>query len=277
MLLTISAKAFGTTTPGRAKGTVPITNGDFTIRSNGDLPRLTTGDGIDEATTWAFKLKQDTNWPSFDAANGLESAELVLTITPKNKLITTDVVYIKGLESIATSVIRSLPLDITQTITLDLLDEGYSADDVLKVLDDNNGKLPMVYADDAIISYAEIRLRQRVKKDCRLIVEAVSEDTIAAPGNKLDNYVLISVTDACGNPLTHLNASNFKIDPMVVGPGGALVDITSVTHSSRIDGFYFMDVKPINNYSWKAGVYVFAIAVKDKHRRGQTITKVKMD
>ena len=30
----------------------------------------------------------------------------------------------------------------------------------------------------------------------RLIVNAASEDTIAAPGNRLANYIVVSVTDA---------------------------------------------------------------------------------
>ena len=59
----------------------------------------------------------------------------------------------------------------------------------------------------------------------RLIVVAFSEDTIAAPGNRQPNYIEVSVTDVDGEPVTGLGVSNFKVDPMIVGPGGALVDI----------------------------------------------------
>ena len=60
-----------------------------------------------------------------------------------------------------------------------------------------------------------------------LLVQALSEDAIASPGNRNPNYIVVSVTDANGVPLSGLAASNFKVDPMVVGPGGALVNITS--------------------------------------------------
>src|SRR5690348_13024349 len=93
-----------------------------------------------------------------------------------------------------------------------------------------------------------------------LIVQAASEDTIAAPGNRQPNYICVPVTDTAGNPATGLSASNFQVDPMVVGPGGALVDITGVTHG-RIAGTYLVDVVPIRAQAWKAGGYIFAVAV----------------
>ncbi len=60
----------------------------------------------------------------------------------------------------------------------------------------------------------------------RLIVEAFSEDTIAAPGNRQPNYIVASVTDANGMPVTGLVVANFKVQPLIVGPGGALVNIS---------------------------------------------------
>jgi len=71
----------------------------------------------------------------------------------------------------------------------------------------------------------------------RLIVGAFSEDTIAAPGNRQHNYIVVSVTDVNGEPVTGLGSSNFKVDPMVVAPGGANVDIKGVT-PGRLPGFY---------------------------------------
>ena len=43
----------------------------------------------------------------------------------------------------------------------------------------------------------------------RLIVTAFSEDTIAAPVNRQPNYIVVSVTDVNGAPVTGLGASNF--------------------------------------------------------------------
>ncbi len=110
----------------------------------------------------------------------------------------------------------------------------------------------------------------------RLVVEAFSEDTIAAPGNRQPNYIIASVTSASGTPVTGLRVSNFKVDPMIVGPGGALVDITNVT-AGRLPGFYLINVLPIQAETWKAGVYIFAIAVAKGVDRGQTLATVLMD
>lgn len=110
----------------------------------------------------------------------------------------------------------------------------------------------------------------------RLIVVAASEDTIANPGNRQPNYIEVSVTDANGEPTTGLTASNFKVDPMIVGPGGALVNITSAT-AGRLPGFYHLNVLPIRTETWKAGGYIFAIAVEKGRDKGQTLAQVLMD
>lgn len=110
----------------------------------------------------------------------------------------------------------------------------------------------------------------------RLIVTAFSEDTIAAPGNRQPNYLIVSITDANGEPVTGLTAANFRVDPMIVGPGGALVDITTVT-GGRLPGYYFVDVTPIRTETWKAGVYIFAVAVVRGIDKGQALATVLMD
>lgn len=110
----------------------------------------------------------------------------------------------------------------------------------------------------------------------RLVVTALSEDTIAAPGNREPNYIVVSVTDACGEPYTGLEMANFKVDPMIVGPGGALVDITRVA-PGRLSGFYHVDVVPIRKETWKKGVYIFAVAVEKGKDKGQTLASVLMD
>jgi hypothetical protein len=110
----------------------------------------------------------------------------------------------------------------------------------------------------------------------RLIVTAFSEDTIAAPGNRRPNYIIVSVTDADGVPVTGLDEKNFKVDPMIVGPGGALVNITGVS-GGRLPGFYHINVLPIRAETWKKGVYIFAVAVERRGDRGQTLATVLMD
>lgn len=110
----------------------------------------------------------------------------------------------------------------------------------------------------------------------RLIIAAQSEDTIANPGNRQPNYLAVSVTTEQGIPVNGLNEKNFKVDPMIVGPGGALVDIQRVA-PGRLPGTYHVDVLPIRKETWKAGTYIFAVAVESKADRGQTLTSVLMD
>jgi hypothetical protein len=110
----------------------------------------------------------------------------------------------------------------------------------------------------------------------RLIVESMSEDTIAAPGNRALNYLVASVTDVNGQPVTGLAAANFRVEPLIVGPGGSLVNIASVS-PGIFPGFYHINVVPIPGQTWKGGVYIFAVAVQRAADHGQSLAKVKMD
>jgi hypothetical protein len=110
----------------------------------------------------------------------------------------------------------------------------------------------------------------------RLIVTALSEDTIAAPGNRQPNYIVVSVTDRHGEPVTGLGTANFQVDPMIVAPGGALVEITTII-PGRLAGFYLLEVVPIRTETWKSGVYIFAISVQSGSDKGQTLASVLLD
>ncbi|MBS1732438.1 MAG: hypothetical protein JST02_03995 [Bacteroidetes bacterium] len=110
----------------------------------------------------------------------------------------------------------------------------------------------------------------------RLIVNALSEDTVAAPGNRLRNYIVVSVTDNAGKPVSALGAANFKVDPVIVGPGGSLVNITGVT-AGRLPGTYIVFVVPIAAQTWKSGVYIFAVSVTSGINNGQNLCSVMMD
>jgi hypothetical protein len=110
----------------------------------------------------------------------------------------------------------------------------------------------------------------------RLIIQSLSEDTIAAPGNRQPNYVVVSVTDANGVPVPGLTKGNFKVQPAVVAPGGALVNISVVTNGP-LPGIYIVSVVPIGVQTWKNGVYIFAIAVKKAADQGQSLAAVLLD
>ncbi len=110
----------------------------------------------------------------------------------------------------------------------------------------------------------------------RLVITAFSEDTGAAPENRQPNYIIVSVTDVNGVPVTGLGTSKFKVDAMIVGPLGSQVNITDVT-AGRLPGFYHINVVPVGTKTWKKGVYIFAIAVEQGADRGQTLATVLMD
>lgn len=110
----------------------------------------------------------------------------------------------------------------------------------------------------------------------RLIVMASSEDTVAAPGNRLSNYIAVSITDLKGEPVSGLNANNFKVDSMIVAPGGTHVEI-STAFEGRLPGFYYVNVVPVQMETWKHGVHVFAIAVQRGLDKGQTLVAVHLD
>ncbi len=110
----------------------------------------------------------------------------------------------------------------------------------------------------------------------RLIVEAESEDGIAAPGNRQPNYILVSVTDGIGSPVTDLSVKNFKVQALIVGAFGAEVQISQVANA-YYPGFYRIDIIPVQNYTWKSGVYIFAIVVEKGTNKGQTLARVRMD
>jgi hypothetical protein len=108
-----------------------------------------------------------------------------------------------------------------------------------------------------------------------LLVSTLSEDTVAAPGNNAANYIVASVTDATGVPVTGLAAANFVVTALIVGPGGALVNVSAV--SSPAAGFYIVQVVPIAGQTWKSGVYIFGIAVTHGTDHGQSLASVLMD
>ncbi len=109
----------------------------------------------------------------------------------------------------------------------------------------------------------------------RLNVTAIAEDAIAAPGNGMPTYIVVSVTDVNGAPVTGLKASNFEIAAMVVAPCGASVRIQHVAGGPA--GLYNVSVVPISSETWKRGVYVYGVTVRNNEQRGQTLASVMVD
>lgn len=102
-----------------------------------------------------------------------------------------------------------------------------------------------------------------------LIVQAAAEDgSLAAPGNRNNCLIPVSVTDSDGIPVVGLTGADFQIDAMVVGPFGAGVVIARF-EPVRLPGTYLIFAAPKPNKTWKAGTYIFAVAVTRGSDRGQ--------
>jgi hypothetical protein len=73
---------------------------------------------------------------------------------------------------------------------------------------------------------------------------------IAAVGNSDPLYLVVSVTDADGVPVSGLAATDFTIDTPVVAPGGSLVEIASAGGGQH--GDYSLDVVPVTYHGTRS-------------------------
>ena len=162
--ITITAAANGSLQPPTAikpddDSVGDVTNGDFIITGNPGTKGLIVGDGADENTVWNFDFNSDPNFSFFSNSLSLSSAILTLVLTPKQGAVSTDIVRITGLPGIQ-DIIPTLDLDVTSTITIDLLNY-YPPAQILNILfSDQPGIVPMYYDDDAIVSRAKLELIQ---------------------------------------------------------------------------------------------------------------------
>jgi hypothetical protein len=111
----------------------------------------------------------------------------------------------------------------------------------------------------------------------RLIVNAIAEDTIANPGNALDSYIVVSVTDANGAAVAGLVQANFAVGSAIVGPGGSISHITGVGAGGSVTGVYILRIAPLAGQTWKSGVYIWSVRVTAGANVGQTLCTTLMD
>ena len=167
MLLNLFSQAEGKTTPSVAPRNEAVKNGDFNITTpDGANASAKTGDGLDESTAWNFDFKRDVNWANLLSEKAyLKSAILTLTLTPKHSLVSTDWVKInrKDFAIIGADSIRELKPNQTGTITVNLIAEGYNPQNIFQFMKENNGLIPMLYTDDAVVSFARLDLIFEVK------------------------------------------------------------------------------------------------------------------
>lgn len=156
--VTIFATAHGSPTPALGPNDQYLTNGDFLIWPN--LLAPVTGDGIDEVTSWTFDFTNDPSFASFPQDGILTGALLTLTLTtPFSPGPPTDYVQIGS----AGLPLVPMPLFLnasTGTIEFELLDY-MCASAVLEQVNYFSFKLPMYYAEDAVVSHAQLALTAR--------------------------------------------------------------------------------------------------------------------
>ena len=111
----------------------------------------------------------------------------------------------------------------------------------------------------------------------RLIVTAIAEDTIAAPGNVNDSYIVVSVTDSNGVAVTGLTKANFAVGSPIVGPGGSISHINTVSTGGSVTGVYILRIAPLAGQSWKSGVYIWSVGVIRGADHGQALCTTLMD
>jgi len=135
-----------------------VINEDFTITPGVFDPgrTLPLGDGINERTSWSFDFAEDPEFQFFSTSFPLASALLTLELTPKSSP-STDTFTIGGVSPIITPEIQMLSIGVPSTIQIELTNfyHNMALPYILKAL---HGSIPAFYADDAIVSFAELTL-----------------------------------------------------------------------------------------------------------------------
>jgi hypothetical protein len=161
----IYAEAHGSSSP-TPSFTAPLQNGDFAIDTLYGLP---VGEGEDDWTSWTFDLASHPSFAGFPTSAPLATAKLTLTLTVGDVWIMSDEVSLGGLPPVITPTIQTLPVGVTSTVTLDLL-EHYSSAAILGVVEASAGQVPVLYHDDATVSYARLDLESVPEPSSLLLV-----------------------------------------------------------------------------------------------------------
>lgn len=160
--LAISIKATATGSPNPtpvAEGN--LQNGDFLILrpTHPNFINEPVGDGRNESTSWLFDFSSDSNLALFPTSRPLDSALLTLTLSPGEYYVITDTTGYTGGTLIDISSIPGIPaVGTTGTVSIDLLDFGFTSADIINSFDFVTNTIPWYYQDDSVISSAELEL-----------------------------------------------------------------------------------------------------------------------
>lgn len=114
-----------------------------------------------------------------------------------------------------------------------------------------------------------------------LIVEALAPAAVgpvsgvAQPGNQLPLNIVVSVTRNNGVAVTGLTNTAFRVQAILVAPGGGQVTLQHVGEVQP--GVYLVQVIPIPAATWVLGVYTFWLAVNHGANAGQALCAVLVE
>jgi PEP-CTERM motif len=169
--ITATALADFAVPPITVDATLDLPNGDFLIKANPAAgPGHVTGDGVDETTWWSFDFTADPNYAAFMASGPITSARLSFRLSTQ--------FFIDGVGPWTDIAAPSdgisspfggwvLPAFMSGTfgvwqsgsISTDLVqDVGMDGAQLKQFLADFNGAMPMLYADDAVVGFAQLQL-----------------------------------------------------------------------------------------------------------------------
>lgn len=160
---TLKAVAQGAENPPPINTPGVLHNGDFCVEANrrnrkGDM----TGDGVEEHTWWTFDFRKQAQWQKIAIINKLTTANLVLKLRPGGGFQNDELYWLWG-----NRVSSSMPIKNQfssciqgqfQTVAINLL-SYWTPEEIVHLLMTNPvGTMSFEYADDALISHAEITL-----------------------------------------------------------------------------------------------------------------------
>ena len=178
LAISIKATATGSSNPTPIFGG-NLQNGDFLILQNPIVQRYPTGDGADERTNWLFDFSSDSNLALFPTSSPLDSALLTLTLSPAHSGVTTDATGVPDGEYTRMSNVLGIPAEkTTGTVSIELLDFGFTSAGIINSLDPVTNTIPWFYQDDAVVSYAELKLT--VEQETESVPEPTSTIGIAS-------------------------------------------------------------------------------------------------
>ena len=103
----------------------------------------------------------------------------------------------------------------------------------------------------------------------KIYVSATIEDSISAHGNTQPPHLIVRVEDEKGTPVEGLNIANFSIGSEIIGVGGSLINIRSVS-IGKDPGVYLLKLLPLSGQTWKSGVHIFSVTASQERHKGLT-------